>query len=211
LRNKAKLTVKDVYETASKLFSTYGYASTSLQDIADAMGVTRPALYHHFRSKEDILSKLCEEFSEPRALQYAEIFKDPALNPIEKLRKAIAGSVRITAEHPERFRLLDRCENELPEHLRKRHWAAKRAILHGVIAMLTEGMKSGHFRPLDPQVTAFGLIGMTTWIAWWFSPEAHNIENTIQSLTDLAIRGIVAGDLVSIATANPGGEIAEMR
>src|SRR5258708_37072631 len=50
-----------IMEAATRLFADPGFAGTSLQDIADATGLTRPPLHHYFASKEDLLSRLSRE------------------------------------------------------------------------------------------------------------------------------------------------------
>jgi len=190
---RRQLVDAEIYNVATQLFSTKGYGSTSLQDIADAMGLSRPALYHYVRSKEDILAKLVEEFAESRAHELAAVIANPDLTAIEKLRRIVIPTVRNVAEHPQRFRLLDRCENELPEEILKKHRAAKRAVRDAFIAVVTEGVAAGQFRPIDPNITAFSLIGMCTWVAWWFTPASDaDIETTVNAITDLAI-GTVTG------------------
>ena len=48
---------------ATNLFAERGFAGTNLQDIAEATGLTRPALYHYFKSKESLLSRLVAELT----------------------------------------------------------------------------------------------------------------------------------------------------
>lgn len=114
---RRQLVDAEIYTVATKLFSEKGYASTSLQDIADAMGLSRPALYHYVDSKEDILARLVEEFTESKVHEHAAILSDATLDPLEKLRQVVTSTVSTVAEHPDRFRLLDRCESDLPEDM----------------------------------------------------------------------------------------------
>ena len=55
---RRELVENEMYEHAARLFAERGFAGTSLQDVADAMGVTRPALYYYVKSKDELLSKL---------------------------------------------------------------------------------------------------------------------------------------------------------
>ena len=62
---------------AVRLFGQRGFAGTSLQDVADAAGMTRPAIYHYFASKEQMLSRLVTEVTlgpvEELAVEVAEL------------------------------------------------------------------------------------------------------------------------------------------
>ncbi|MET9069093.1 TetR/AcrR family transcriptional regulator [Streptosporangium sandarakinum] len=50
-----------IQETALRLFTEQGYEATSLREIAEALGVTKAALYYHFKSKEEIVTSLVED------------------------------------------------------------------------------------------------------------------------------------------------------
>ncbi|MGW0069548.1 TetR/AcrR family transcriptional regulator, partial [Streptosporangium sandarakinum] len=50
-----------IQETALRLFTEQGYEATSLREIAEALGVTKAALYYHFKSKEEIITSLVED------------------------------------------------------------------------------------------------------------------------------------------------------
>jgi|SRR5262245_34960539 len=61
LHHKPGTTTRDrIREVAVELFSTRGYEKTSLREIADELGITKAALYYHFRSKEELLASLVE-------------------------------------------------------------------------------------------------------------------------------------------------------
>jgi AcrR family transcriptional regulator len=61
LHHKPGTTTRDrIREVAVELFSTRGYEKTSLREIADELGVTKAALYYHYRSKEELLASLVQ-------------------------------------------------------------------------------------------------------------------------------------------------------
>ena len=86
-RNKyPERTVERILKTSYLLFTKKGYDNVSIQDIVDELGdVTKGAIYHHFKSKDDILAeifhRLCKEYSLERLLQ-----KHPDLNALEKVK-----------------------------------------------------------------------------------------------------------------------------
>ena len=61
---RRELVENEIYEHATRLFAERGFAGTSLQDIADAMGMTRPALYYYVKSKDELLAKLVTEVTD---------------------------------------------------------------------------------------------------------------------------------------------------
>ncbi len=53
-----------IQQVAVELFTEHGYEGTSLREIAERLGVTKAALYYHFKSKEDIIQSLVEDYQE---------------------------------------------------------------------------------------------------------------------------------------------------
>lgn len=89
-RNKyPEITEARILDAAQALFLEKGYEQTTIQDIVNAMGdLTKGAVYHHFRSKEEILSAVCDRmFFENNPFEQVRGRSD--LNGLEKLREAI--------------------------------------------------------------------------------------------------------------------------
>lgn len=97
-RNKyPEETVQKILDTAERQFIEKGYDSTSLQDIIQATGLSKGAIYHHFTSKEDLFYSVCDRIGRRNAQVLAKVLEDPSLNGLEKLR----AMFRISME-PER-------------------------------------------------------------------------------------------------------------
>jgi AcrR family transcriptional regulator len=190
---RRELVESKLFDVASELFSERGYASTSLQDIADAMGMSRPALYYYVRSKEDILGRLVEEFPRRDAEIVRELVERDDLTPKEKLRAAVTATVERSAEVPLRLRLLIRNEHHLGGELADEYAAARRAVLRTFQEIVEEGTSRGAFRPLNARTTALTIIGMCNWVTWWFSPETDSVRDVATEIAELAI-GAVAMD-----------------
>ncbi len=94
-RNKyPEETVNLILETAMKLFAEKGYEHTSIQDIINNLGgLSKGAIYHHFRSKEDILDAVTTKMSEQSNKMLFEIQNCPGLTGKEKLRKLLVESL----------------------------------------------------------------------------------------------------------------------
>lgn len=94
-RNKyPEETVNLILETAMKLFVQKGYEHTSIQDIIDHLGgLSKGAIYHHFKSKEDILNAVTAKLSEASNQMLYEIQNDPGLTGKEKLQKLLMESI----------------------------------------------------------------------------------------------------------------------
>jgi AcrR family transcriptional regulator len=173
---------------AAKLFAEKGFAGTALQDIADAMGLTRPAVYHHFASKDELLATLVAETSEGAAETLRQLRERADLDPTTRLREVTAALIRERTSAPERFRMLDRTESSLPAELATKHLAARRAVLSELTAIIAEGIDAGHFRATDERLAALSVLGICNWVAWWYSPTmGESPERIISVLSASAV------------------------
>ena len=89
-RNKyPEITVEKILEAAQRLFLEKGYENTTIQDIVDELGgLTKGAIYHHFKSKEDILCALSDQlFAQNNPFAIVKQRKD--LNALQKMREAV--------------------------------------------------------------------------------------------------------------------------
>ena len=98
-RNKyPEQTVEKILEVSLKLFSEKGYEKTTMQDIVNALGMSKGAIYHHFKSKEEVFDALCEKlFYETNPFKKAKNHKE--LNGLEKLKFVLKTSFDETEHH----------------------------------------------------------------------------------------------------------------
>lgn len=83
-----------ILDVSAKLFWEKGYEQTTLQDIIDRMGgLTKGAIYHHFRSKEEILIAVVEQMSMENTIAMSRIRDDATLSGKEKLEKMFSESL----------------------------------------------------------------------------------------------------------------------
>ena len=151
---RRELVENEIYEHAIRLFAERGFAGTSLQDIADALGVTRPALYYYVKSKDELLAKLAADVAGGSAAQITELAGRPDLDAAGKLREIVRLTALRQATQPERFRLLIRSEAELPAELSDAYDTSRRAVLRAVTGVIEEGIRAGRFRPVDARIAA---------------------------------------------------------
>jgi AcrR family transcriptional regulator len=196
-KSKKEVLRRTVLEAAAKLFAQRGFGGTNLQDIADSLGISRPALYYYFKSKEEILASLVEEVTVFSGLQATELAAKADFNPSDTLRQMTFNHAKWLLEHTVEFRVVDRTENDLPAATRRRHDKAKRALLDNFVRTIERGIELGHFRPVDATIAAFSILGMCNWTAWWFMPEGRvPLAEIAKSIADLAVAGLRQGNNV---------------
>lgn len=200
-RARRSLVTRELLDHATRLFAEQGYETTTLRDVADSYGVSRSALYHYVSSKEDLLAMLVEQWSRGLADSLAVIRARADLSPERKIRQVAELTIRQRAESPDQFRVLDQAEPVLPEPLRAQHRQARRDVLTEVSAVIAEGVASGHFKPVDPRIAAFSVLGMCNWVAWWYRPGGgDDLEAIVGQITQSVV------DMLAAAGAPHHGE-----
>lgn len=201
-----------IFAEAARLFAERGFAGTSLQDVADAMGMTRPALYYYVKNKDELLARLVAETTEAPAAEIKRLAKHPDADPAVRLRGVARAMALRRATDPNRFLLLVRSEAELPADLARLHKTAQRATLRELILLVEEGIESGQFRPVDPRTTALAVIGMCNWIAWWQQSLGEKTPSEVaEQIADLAVVMVRRPDDRVSGTAGVEGAIVQLR
>ena len=86
-RNKyPEITVEKILDVAQRLFLEKGYDNTTIQDIVNELGgLTKGAIYHHFKSKEDILDAMIERMSRQLIKKATDIFNQKGIPVLQRL------------------------------------------------------------------------------------------------------------------------------
>ncbi len=183
-----------ILEAASRLFIERGFPGTSMGDIAEAMGVTRTAIFYYFRNKEAILNALTASITE-MAGKLAEETLAQQHDPMLALRALVCQHARLILSHPLQFRVVERNEQHLSPSLRKIAQASRRLLLNRFVTAIEAGIRAGQFRDVDPKLAAFSMLGMCNWGAWWFNPQGSmSLDQVIEGMADLALNSVVRGE-----------------
>lgn len=177
-----------ILAAAADLFRAQGYASTSMQEIADAVGLSRPALYYHFKNKEELLGKLVEDVTVRTQQEAARIARSaPSASSAETLRTMVAAQALWILRHPQHFVVVQRDEASLPDHLRAIQDTAKRNLLDSFRHVIADGVRTGQFRQIEPTVAALCIFGMCNATSLWYRPGGRlSHEQVADIIADLA-------------------------
>ena len=180
----------EVYRTAAQIILRKGYDATSINDIANALGMTKAGLYHYINGKKELLFDIMNfglDQLEEEVVNPAHSIADPAA----RLRFIITSHARlvtrgdgaitvlvdeITALTPVQYRKITR---------RKRaHFDRLRAVLD---TLKTEGM----LQDVDTTVATFSLLGMIHWLSRWFRQDrALTEEQVAEEIARIALHGL---------------------
>jgi len=190
---RKELVREQLIDIAAELFDSKGYVQTSINDIAQALGLGRSAVYHYFRNKEEMLAALVESEALTPSHRLQELMAEPSLSPTERLRRAVVDGIVRRLSSGARFILLSRLETQIPEALGPLYNQGRRHIYDFYVRCISDGMASGEFRTVDPKVTAFAVIGMANWTSRWYSPSGSRTPTEIgEIIADMALAGLRA-------------------
>ncbi len=197
---------------AADLFSRRGYANTTIQDIAQALGLSRSSLYHYFSSKEEVLRALIDAATAGSYDFLARLRDDTSLTAAERLRQAVLSSVTRRLEGGSKMRALERLEGDMPGEMLGQFNGVRRQILQFYIDIIETGIRSGEFRLVDSKIAAFAVLGMSNWTAWWYSPAgSRSPEQIAEAMAGFALKALERGDGARPSAATLGGAIRQLK
>lgn len=182
--------IRLIVDAAARRFQAQGFHGTSMQDIAEDVGITKAALYHYFDSKERMLFMVHDAFVSTM-LDAAEEFIADHGDPEEQLAFFIRSIFDTVVEYQPYVKAFFRDYGVLTEDLYA-EIRVKRDRYEGLVEnCLVEGVRSGVFAAdLDPRLGALFLFGACNWSYQWIRPDG---PNTAEELAVAWRRMLVGG------------------
>lgn len=158
---------EEIAQAAIKLFEQKGYHATSVQDIADEVGLQKGSLYHYISSKEELLLKIAQQ-SIGNFNRRLEKIIDTTSSSKERLKAAIQHHITYVAGNMEMTTVLLREAFSLePEHHKFIKQETDR-YLDLWTKIFDQGVESGEFKPGNNRLTALAILGSCNWLHRWY-------------------------------------------
>ncbi|MGH8832767.1 MAG: TetR/AcrR family transcriptional regulator [Polaromonas sp.] len=172
-------------QSARRLFEAKGYAATSTEELLAQTGLTRGALYHHFRDKKALFDAVCDA-AHGELVRTIDVATDGVGDPRVALREGAHAWMRAVAD-PRLARLL---LIEAPAVLGPQAWSAADAR-HGYASLrqgVEEAMGSGSRTAAELDAVAVALNGAMNELARWVAADATRLDEALAAL-DAALAG----------------------
>lgn len=183
---------------AVDLFYAKGYDNTTLDEVAEQLGVTKPFIYANFGSKTELLAEICS-----RGVKAAEEALDKVLakklGARESLELFARDYVTAVLNSQKHIAVYVREEMNLDDADAERIGALRREFFGKMTKLLERGAAAGEFDIDDAHMAALGIGGAVTWSTFWFRPNGRlSLAEIAQSMTKL-ILGMAGASLVEAA------------
>jgi TetR/AcrR family transcriptional regulator, cholesterol catabolism regulator len=184
---------RGILERAAKLIFASGFEATSMQQIAEASGLTKAGLYHHVKTKEAILVAI---------MNYGmDLFEEKVLNavagiedPLERLRETMKRNIALVTEDSSKEVTIILHEHQtLTGDAQREINARKKRYVRFLEQSFREASERGQVRrDIDPTIAAFSFLGSVLWTYKWYRADgAIDTQRLTDGIIDLFFVGLL--------------------
>jgi AcrR family transcriptional regulator len=180
-----------IYRVAAEIMCQKGYEATSMNDIAEAAGLTKAGIYHYIRGKEDLLFEIMNyamDVVDQGIVAHASQVEDAE----ERLRAIIERHSRSVLEGVGALTIvLEEMTALTPAH-RRAITTRKRAYFEFIRGTLEQLAREGKLREINPTVAAFSLLGMILWISRWYRRDGSiTTADALKDYVDIGMHAVL--------------------
>jgi AcrR family transcriptional regulator len=170
----------EILDLAARVFYEKGYHSTSIQNIADAVGILKGSLYYYISSKEDLLFEILKEFYEEATSHLGSMADVPPGGALEELRSLVTRHVTHGAENVERMALFFREFRSLSVDRRAAITKGRDPYNDRLGELIAAAQVEQTICPdIDPKLASNQIIGMMGWIHYWYRPDGTVVPSEL--------------------------------
>lgn len=174
---------------AVRMFNERGFHATSLDDVAAALGVTKPVIYHYLGNKDQVLFE-CVRIGLEQLSQAADAACAESGTGLSRLRTFLRRYAEVNMEDFGKCVIRTGDEALSPES-RRQFRALKAEIDQAIRNLITEGVADGSIHADDVRLTAFTLACALNGPARWFDPAGPlSVREVAERSVEILIKGI---------------------
>jgi TetR/AcrR family transcriptional regulator len=160
---RAERTRAAILAAAEELFASRGFASTRLEDVADAVKMTRAALFYYFRDKQSLFDAVLQDSFGSLAKELERVLASEDISIARRIEKGLAAWVDTIVARPTLARLILRLVADGTESLKHGILSDNNQLAPRFWALFEQGRRNGELKPLhdDAFHTASAVIGTT--------------------------------------------------
>lgn len=188
-QNDTKVRIRNA---AASLFREKGFHGSSMLDLAEVVGITKSSLYHHFPSKQALLSEIVEE-TVARVTPMVQAVSESDQSPSDRLHLAVRQhTLEAIRDQDAVSCFIEEGRYLTPDYL-EAHIISRDRYEGFFRKILEDGISSGEFRSHDVPLTAMAILGLCNSVVRWYrAGDSHTPEEIAEEFATLAVRGVEA-------------------
>jgi TetR/AcrR family transcriptional regulator, cholesterol catabolism regulator len=183
---------REIVAKAAEIFRRNGYADTSVQDVADAVGILKGSLYYYIDSKEDLLYRVLLEVHEDAHGILDEILAMTDVTPLDRISAYVRRHIEYNVRNLNKIAVYYHDFGLLSAE-RKADIRAQRRVYEDFLEhLIREAQKAGQVdRNADPRVLAYCMFGTMNWTYTWYRPGGRvSVAELADMVSDFTVRGL---------------------
>jgi AcrR family transcriptional regulator len=185
------MTREDILEAAAQVFRQKGFHGASMQDIAKAVNLQKPSLYHHVSSKQEILLALLDRALE-LLLERISAISSQEIPADRKLREMVRAYLQILSENTDLSAVLLFEHRSLERKQHARHVPNRDKFEALWREVLEEGVAAKRFKCDNPALTTRAVLGILNWTITWYHPGGRlGIDEIADHYSNLLLNGLI--------------------
>jgi TetR/AcrR family transcriptional regulator, cholesterol catabolism regulator len=182
----------EILEGAARLIYLRGYEATSMQEIAEACGLTKAGLYHHIKTKEALLLAIqhygMDQFEDQVVAKVTDI-----ADPVARLRECMARNIAlVTQDASKEVSIILHEHQTLTGTAKQEINVRKKRYVRFLEAAFREAAERGQIRAIDPTLAAFSFLGIVLWTYKWYRADGKlGPRQLADGMIDLFFEGLM--------------------
>jgi len=198
-KEEAQETYTALLDAAESVFSEKGVTNTTLTDVATAAGMTRGAIYWHFKDKGALFSAMCDRAFLPMEMLLNEVAGGPGDDPLAAIRKMAVHMLHMVSNDSRQrtvFNILfHRCEKNHQMDFFVHEQEKRGECLDQITAIFQAAINQGQLPPdTDPWLAMQAFHSYVTGLIheWLIYPDAYDLGQHAQTMLDILLAGLQA-------------------
>lgn len=179
-----------ILEAAAKFFNEKGFNNTSMADVAEALGVSKPFLYYYLNDKEDLIFQ-CSRIATQELHELLTEVREAKVTGRERLEMLFRRYARVMTSDFGICLIRSTAPGSLTKKSNESLWVGRRRLNHEVERIVAEGIADGSIRSCDPKMVSFAMFGAFNWMSYWFNEKGRKSPEMIaDDFLDFFFRGL---------------------
>jgi TetR/AcrR family transcriptional regulator, cholesterol catabolism regulator len=196
---RAKRRQREIIDAAAEIFHRKGYSETSMQEIAEAVGILKGSLYYYIDSKEDLLFQMLLEVHE-HAKGIVEETAALEVPAVERLRAYVQRHVEYNVQNLSKIAVYYHDFGLLTAKRKRAIMDQRRYYELFVIGLIEDAKADGSVDgSVDASLVANAIFGVVNWIYTWYRPSGSASPQYLGKLyAELIVNGISSGNIPAV-------------